>query len=187
MTEQMEERPELDQKLSELEILRQSLEEARAKEKDTYDRFLRLAAEFDNYRKRMETRATEARRAGKEEVLVQAISLCDALIQAQNASENASDVGTLKEGVKLMLNQFEKFLSDQGLVAIKAKGEKMNPHLHEAVIQDAVPDIEEGVILEEIQRGYTMSDRVVRPSRVRVAAKPKEESPAISSEEEHHV
>jgi len=168
MTEEAE-RPELAEKLSELEILRQSLDDVKAKEKDVYDQLLRLNAEYQNFRKRSETRITEARSAGREDVLLNVISLADAMAMAEQSSVNATDVGVLKTGLKLLREQFEKFLSEQGLVAITAAGEVMDPHRHEAIAQVFDADVPEGTVVDEIQKGYTLNGQVVRPARVRVA------------------
>lgn len=169
MEDSVEISPELDQKLSELEILRQSLIEAKLKEKETYDQLLRLTAEFQNFRKRSEARIVDSRKAGKEDVLLQIISLSDALIQAEMSSRNAKDVESLKKGLSMVLGQFEKFLADQGLVPIKAKGEKLDPSFHEAIARVPNMELEEGMIVDELQRGYTLNGQLVRPSRVSVA------------------
>jgi molecular chaperone GrpE len=172
-----EEHPELAVKLSELEILKQSLDASKAKEKDLYDQLLRSVAEFDNFRKRNESRTIDARNAGREDVLMQVIGLSDILMHAEESSRKATDIEAIKKGLTLVRQQFEKFLTDQQVVPIKSKGEKMNPHLHEAVAQDVRDDAEEGEIVEEIQRGYKLGDRVLRPSRVKVAAKPSGDKP----------
>lgn len=164
--------PELAQKLSELDILKQSLDASKAKEKELYDQILRQGAEFDNFRKRAETRTVDARMAGREDILLQVIELSDVLMHAEDASHKATDLDAIKKGLTLVRQQFEKFLADQKVVPIKSKGEKMDPHLHEAVAQDVRDDAEEGQIVEEIQRGYKLADRVLRPSRVKVAVKP---------------
>src|SRR5437868_4802643 len=91
-----EDRPELDEKLAELEILRQSLDAAKLKEKEVYDQLLRLGAEFENFRKRSEMRATDARKMGREDILLPLISLTDALTQAENATKNATDIQAVK-------------------------------------------------------------------------------------------
>ncbi len=186
MENNFEERPELDQKLSELEILKQSFDEARTKEKDLLDQLLRLTAEFQNFRKRSEQRIIDSRKMGREDILLQAISLCDGLIQAERASENAKDVGDLKKGLSMVKMQFEKFLADQGLETINTKGEKLDPLRHEALMQVVKDDMEEGMIVEEIQRGYSLNGQIVRPSRVSVSTRSKESAGMNNKEEEHH-
>src|ERR1044071_7215075 len=152
-----EERPELESKLAELDILRQSLETAKTKEKELFDQLLRLGAEFENFRKRSEARIQEARRNGREEVLSPLITLTDALIQAENATKHATDMAAVKKGLALVHQQFEKILKDQGLVPIKTVGEKLDPHRHEVVAQEVHEDKEDGLILDEIQRGYMLN------------------------------
>lgn len=187
MTESMEERPELHEKLSELEILRQSLDEVKKKERELFDQLLRLNAEFQTFRRRSEQRIGEARRAGKEEVLGNVIQLADAMAHAQLASDAATDAETLKKGIRLLREQVDRFLADQGLVAIEAAGKKLDPQVHEAIAQVIDAGLEEGTIVDEIQRGYTMNGTVVRPSRVRVAAGPAEMAQSQSKEEQDNV
>lgn len=167
-----EERPELSEKLSELEILRQSLDDAKQKERAVYEQLLRLGAEFDNYRKRSEQRFIEARRAGQEDVLAELFNLGDALIHAVSAAQKSTDLESLKKGLSLVLAQFEKLIKDHGVEPIKAIGERMDPHKHEALFQEHQENVEDGVILDEIQRGYSCRGRVIRTSKVKVAAKP---------------
>src|ERR1051326_1245986 len=172
MSDVMDDRPDLAEKLSELEILRQSLDEVKAKEKELYDQLLRLTAEYQNFRKRCETQIATARRSGREDVLLPVISLADAVRQAGDASEKAKDLESLKKGLRLLREEFDRFLLDQGLTPIETKGKMLDPHLHEAIAQVHDANLTEGAIVDEIQRGYTLNGQIVRPSRVRVAAKP---------------
>jgi molecular chaperone GrpE len=181
-----DDRPELEDKLSELEILRQSLEETKAKEKDYYDQLLRLTAEFQNYRKRSETRISDSRLQGKGDVLIPVINLCDALIQAEIASQKTTEVESLKKGLSLLKAQFEKFLADQGLISIKSIGEKLDPLKHEAIVQVERADVDEGIIVDEIQRGYSLNGIIVRPSRVSVSKKPTDHATIEVKEETQH-
>jgi molecular chaperone GrpE len=187
MTEMPDDRPELREKLSELEILRQSLDQVKAKERDIFDQLLRLNAEYQNFRKRSEMRISEARAAGREDILIHIISMADQMAQAEIASAKASDVEAVKKGLKMLRDQFDKFLADQGLIAIKAAGEMMDPHRHEAIAQVFDADLPEGTIVDEIQKGYTLNGQVVRPARVRVAAKPQEAARSTSKEDQNHV
>jgi molecular chaperone GrpE len=186
MAEPMDDRPELEDKLSELEILRQSLEQVKAKEKDLFDQLIRLNAEYQNFRKRSETRIAEARSAGREDILINVITLADAMAQADASSRNATDADVLKKGLRLLREQLEKFLTDQGLVPIAAAGEKMDPLKHEAIAQVFDANVPEGTVVDEIQKGYTLNGQVVRPARVRVAAKP-QEAARNSKEDQNHV
>ena len=90
---------------------------------------------------------------------------------AEIASQQATDLSALKSGLTMVRQQLEKFLADQGLVAIATKGEKLDPTRHEAIARVEDDTIEEGTIIDEIQRGYTLNGSLVRPARVRVAAR----------------
>ncbi|OVE77453.1 nucleotide exchange factor GrpE [bacterium F11] len=169
-------RPDLEEKLTELEILRQSLEEKSSKLKETNDQFLRLGADFQNYRKRAEARVVQSRQFGKEEVLLQILSLSDSLLHAVDASEKATDLDALKKGLALVNQQFEKFLKDHGVRSIPTEGEKLDPHKHEALAQEENESVEDGIIVGEIQRGFMMGDQVLRTAKVRVATKKNQEA-----------
>jgi molecular chaperone GrpE len=157
--------------LSEPGDLQKQLDEQKAKYADVYDQLLRLNAEFQNFRKRSELRIAESRKAGKEDVLIHVINLHDALLQAESTAATAKDIAVIQKGITMLREQFEKFLTDQGLVAISAKGEPLDPLKHEAILRVPSADHEEGTVVDEIQRGYMMNGQIVRPARVSVAAK----------------
>ncbi len=163
----------VEQKISELEILRQSLEEANQRTKQLYDQFLRLGAEFDNYRKRTDQRLIDVRRNGQEDVLTKVVELCDILEHGEDIARTATDVSQLKEGMTLIKQQFEKFLTERNVTPIPALGETLDPHLHEVLLQEENADKEDNVITEVIQKGYLFQDRVLRPAKVKVSVKPK--------------
>jgi len=159
---------ELDEKLSELGILQQSLEEQKAKAVDYYDQLLRLKAEFDNYRKRVEKEKVEARQWGKQDVLMPLLSLVDVFEQAIAQAENAKDVKQVAVGLEFLHKNFSGFLKSEGLTPLDVVGKALDPHLAEAVEQVEVESDQLGQVLGEIQRGYSFNGRVIRPARVRV-------------------
>lgn len=173
------ERPELEEKLSELEILRQSVEEAKQKEKENYNQMLKSVAEFQNFRRQNDIRLREARLSGQKDILESIMTLCDALDQADQTSQNATEVRPLKEGLSLVKKQFDKFLKDQKVESIESVGKALDPQLHEVIAQEPNDELEEGTITSEIQRGYKLNEFVLRPARVRVSVKTK-----ISKQEE---
>ena len=168
-----EDRPELAAKLSELEILSQSLKESQEKEKVTYNQLLKSMAEFQDFRKRNDKRLIEVRLNGRKDVLESIVSLCDVLDHAQDASQKAADIESIKQGLVLVKKQFEKFLGEQKVQPIKSVGETLDPNCHEVVAQEANDELEEGTIIAEIQKGYKLEDYVLRPARVRVSVKAK--------------
>jgi molecular chaperone GrpE len=159
---------ELDEKLSELTILQQSVEEQKAKAAEYFDQLLRLRAEFDNYRKRVEKEKVEARQWGKQEVLMPLLSLVDVFEQAMVQAQNAKDVKQVAVGLEFLHKNFSSFLKSEGLAPIEMIGKVFDPHFAEAVEQAEVEGDQVGQVLDEIQRGYSFNGRVIRPARVRV-------------------
>ncbi len=160
---------ELDEKLSELAILQQSLEEQKAKAADFYDQLLRLKAEFDNYRKRVEKEKIDARSWGKQDVLMPLLSLVDIFEAALAQAQSAKDVKQVSVGLEFLHKNFSSFLKSEGLSPLDVIGKTFDPHLAEAVEQVEVEDeTQVGQVLSEIQKGYSFQGRVIRPARVRV-------------------
>jgi len=159
---------ELDEKLSELAILQQSVQEQKAKAAEYYDQLLRLKAEFDNYRKRAEKEKLEARVWGKQDVIMPLLSLVDVFEQALAQAEQAKDVKQISVGLEFLHKNFAGFLKSEGLSPIETVGKPLDPHTAEAVEQVAVDEKQVGQVLSEVQKGYSFQGRVIRPARVRV-------------------
>lgn len=147
--------------------------------KETKDRLLRQVAEFQNYRRRTEQEKTMLFESGKAKVVQQMLEILDDFtrsVEAANQLEEQEDQQQdgfvqLKEGVVLVFEKFQNELSRLGVEPIEAKGRPFNEQEHEALMQQPAPeDTEPGTVLEEIQKGYRMGDRVLRHSRVVVAA-----------------
>ena len=147
--------------------------------KETKDRLLRQVAEFQNYRRRTEQEKTMLFESGKAKVVQQMLEILDDFtrsVEAANQLEEQEDQQQdgfvqLKEGVVLVYEKFQNELSRLGVEPIEAKGQPFNEQEHEALMQQPAPeDTEPGTVLEEIQKGYRMGDRVLRHSRVVVAA-----------------
>jgi molecular chaperone GrpE len=143
---------------------------AEAKAQQHLDDLKRLAAEFDNYRKRAarEQEALSARAA--ERLVNELLPIMDDLERALGAAEQHEEA-ELEEGVRLVQRQLASVLEREGLVEIETNG-KFDPHVHEAMLAQPA-DAEEGSVIEVFQKGYRLGDRVLRPARVVVAA-PKE-------------
>lgn len=160
-----------EEKLNELTLLRESLEEQKQKAEEYYNHLLRLRAEFDNYRKRMEKEKQELITYGQEFVMLKLLPLVDNIERALKAAHEHHDHKTLLDGLVLMEKEFKQFLRTEGIDPIPTHRVKMNPQLHHAIIQEEHTDYEDGEIMEEIQRGYTFKGKVIRPSLVKVAKK----------------
>ncbi len=132
------------------------------------DQLLRLAADFDNYRKRTRKEMDEVRRYGIEGVLGDLLQVVDNLDRALSHSEG--DKSPVIQGVRMVQKQFSDVLSRFGVVSFSAMGQPFDPERHEAVGQAPAGDKAPGTILEEAQKGYMLHDRLLRPARVIVAA-----------------
>jgi molecular chaperone GrpE len=138
-------------------------------EKNRYrDLLLRKQAEFENYRKRSERDGQQAHGAATAAILARLLPVLDNLERALRSSEGSTD--PLRRGVSLVHQQFLVALTQMGLVAIEALGARFDPCLHEAVEMQDAEGFEKGVILEEIQKGYLLHDRLLRPALVKVAS-----------------
>ncbi len=162
-----------DVKVTELEILRQSLEEKRKQADEYYDQLLRLKAEFENYRRRTEKEKQVHLEWGKEKILLKQVGLLDVLRQAVKSVETNANVESIRRGLELISLEFSKMLTGEGVEEFGEKGEKFDPNRDEAV-EHVESEDEESTIIEVLQRGYILNGRVIRPARVRVA-KHKEE------------
>jgi len=162
---------QLDEMQQQVEAEGKSLEERLAfaeAEANTHRNDLkRLAAEFENYRKRVarEQEALSARAA--ERVVKELLPIVDDLGRALEAAEEHQEA-KLEEGVRLVHRQLASMLEREGLAEIETNG-KFDPHVHEAMLARPA-DAEEGAVLEVLQKGYRLGDRVLRPARVIVAA-----------------
>jgi molecular chaperone GrpE len=145
----------------------QALEEARAQAAENYDRYLRAAAELDNYRKRTARMRSETREETLRDVLLQIAPIMDNLRRAL-AQEKAT-VEALKQGVELIYAQFQEALRGYGLEEIQALGQPFDPLCHEALLEVEHPDQPPGTVVEEMEKGYRLRDKVVRPARVVVS------------------
>ena len=140
--------------------------QAEKNQKDYEDSLKRLQADFENYKKRVERENAVFRSQSKAEIIKEFLPILDSFELALRNNSNSED---FFKGVQLLHSQFSSLLQKQGLRPIKAEGEKFDPYLHEVQIQE-VSD-EDGVILEEFQRGYMLDEMVLRHSKVKVGKK----------------
>ena len=143
------------------------------KVKEAYDtlnnQYLRLAADFDNYRKRQESERESLIKYGMEQALKKMIEIADNFARAEKAMVGIEDCEKAKESFFVLNKQFKDSLTKLGLEEIKAEGEMFNPNLHEAVMQVPTDEKPEETIIQEMQKGYKYGDKVLRASMVSVA------------------
>jgi len=140
-------------------------------ERDQYlERLARLQAEFDNYRKRAAREQQDYRDYALADALKAFLPILDSLDRAAK-SENP-DVDSYRSGVELIDRQFHDALSKLGVKPIEAAGAKFDPNLHQAVQMVHTEEAPDNTVIDEMQRGYTLKDRLLRPAMVRVASNP---------------
>jgi len=133
------------------------------------DRLMRVTAEFDNYRKRIDRERREAADRAAEGVLSDLLPILDDLERALAADTGEASADSYRRGVELIHRQILDLLTRRGVKPIETVGQRFDPHLHQAVGSEAVPGVPEGEILEELRRGYLLGDRLLRPAMVKVA------------------
>lgn len=134
------------------------------------DKYLRLAAEFENYKKRSAREYSRLIEAAEAGLISEELEVIDDL--ERGLAHEAQTLDSLRQGVEMILGKLNEILKRRGLREMKTIGEHFDPLYHEAVMQTHTDQAEEGIIVAEIQKGYFLNDTVLRPARVVVAAKP---------------
>jgi molecular chaperone GrpE len=131
------------------------------------ERYLRLAAEMENLRKRHRQEQVERLQYANSELITKLLPVLDNFHRALDHANDADP--QMVSGLLMIVRQLEDILESEGVVPIKAEGERFDPALHQAVMAEPSPDHEDGTVIQELQRGYMMRDRVLRPSLVKIA------------------
>ncbi len=135
------------------------------------DKYLRLYAEFDNFRRRTIKEREEARKMEGKDVIVSLLPVLDDFERALKSMENATDIVPIKEGVELIQNKLKNTLAQKGLKGMESIGETFDPELHEAITNIPAPTEEwKGKVIDEMEKGYYLNDKVVRFAKVIVGA-----------------
>src|SRR5215203_3143516 len=143
--------------------------EALQRERDALqDRLLRTAAEFDNYRKRMDRERRELSEYAATDVLKDLLPILDNFERALQAPATP-ETDPLRKGIELIHKQMFDLLKKRGVTVIEALGTDFDPNFHQAVIHEPSPDHRDGEVMQELQRGYLLGDRLLRPAMVKVA------------------
>lgn len=133
--------------------------------------YLRLAADFDNYRKRQAQERESLLKYGSENALKAMIEVLDNFERGEKALVNVEDCQTVKDSFNLVHKQVIETLKKLGLEEIETEGKEFDPNFHEAVMQTPSEEIDENIIINELQKGYKLGDKVLRASLVNVATK----------------
>lgn len=167
-----EEQKELEQDTMESDIgeLEQEIETLKKSVEETQNSYLRVLADFDNFRKRQREETARLTSCAREDIIRQLLPLIDNFDRTLQAAESEHSYESLVEGVTLTLRQVREMLQREGLEQIEAVGQEFNPEFHEALMRVETDDYPDNTIIDELEKGYTLNGRVIRPARVRVAA-----------------
>ena len=151
---------------------------AKAEVAEWQDRFLRKAADLENYRKRAEKEKTDSIALARSSILLEFLPLADACERALKSFAEAADAPAAlrryQDGVELLHRQLLGIMSGMGVVPLDTEGKKFDPRLHEALSREEVDDLEEGTVVRELRRGYMYRDKLLRPAQVIVAVRPRQ-------------
>lgn len=164
-----------EEKESEIEELKKRLEEKEKEAKEHYDRLLRTAADFENYKKRAAKEKEDWTKFANEDLIKSILPFIDNLERAVNHAEKVIDTGVLIEGIKLTLQQLLQTLNKFGLSPFESVGKPFDPARHEAMLVIETDQHEPNQVVEEFQKGYLLNDRLLRPATVSVSKPPEEE------------
>ena len=167
--------------LDPIKILEKDLQKAKDELAEEKDNFIRLQAETDNFRKRLSREKEEFSQYANERLFKELIPIFDNLERALEDPSN--DIKILNEGLEMILKQFSSFLKKENVELINAIGEKFDPTVHEVLTSEESSEHEENTIISQFVKGYTINDRVLRPSQVVISKKPSPESKEGSKHE----
>lgn len=155
--------PMLDE--NELERLQQEVEDAQAKAQEAEDKYLRLAAEFDNFRKRNAKERVELIQTAGRDVITDLLDVLDDVERAEKQLEHEENQ-TVKEGVLLVFSKLKNILAAKGLKPMEALNQEFNPDLHEAITEIDGGEDMKGKVVAEVQKGYYLNDKIIRFAKV---------------------
>ena len=167
--EAQQEAEEPEKELTPEEKLQAEVEKLQAEQEEMKDKYLRLSAEFDNYRKRTMKEKAELILNGGEKAFKAILPVIDDMERALATMQKATDVDAVKEGVDLIYNKFIQILGQNGVHAIDTKEKELDTDFHDAIaIIDAPSEELKGKILDCVETGYTLNDKVIRHAKVMV-------------------
>lgn len=157
----------------EMDELKQALDASEKESREHYERYLRAVAELDNYKKRAARDKADTIKYGKEELIRDILPFLDSLDRAIEHADS-SDVQVFKSGIALIQDQLLCCLKKHGVEKIESAGANFDPNIHEALMQMDSADHQDNQIVSEMEKGYLLNGRLIRPSRVCVCKKNKD-------------
>lgn len=156
----------------ELEKMKKQLEEALSSRKEYEDAYMRKAAEFENYKKKVLADGERNRVMAAKDIIMRFIPVADNFERAMKSAEVSKDFDGLLKGLQIAHSEFDKIFTEYEVTAIDAAGTEFDPYLHEALFMEERDDVEfPQTVVEEFEKGYKMGDAVIRHSKVKVGRK----------------
>ncbi|MCP3772594.1 nucleotide exchange factor GrpE [Paenibacillus sp. MZ04-78.2] len=152
------------------EAVHLEVEELKKQAEENHQRFLRAQADFDNFRRRTQKEKEEFAKYASFKLIEQLLPVVDNFDRALAASKDSSDYEALTKGIDMIFRQLEQVLTSEGLQKMEAVGQPFNPEYHQAIMQVESDEYEEGIVVEEVQAGYLLKDKVIRPAMVKVSS-----------------
>ena len=164
-----------EHKKEKLHRLYEQMDKLQAEKDELFAKLQRLSADYMNYQKRSAKQISESITYEKETIIKALLPVLDNFEHTLNGAEGIEDIESLHKGVKIIYEQTLSILKSYGVEQIGSVGQKFDPSCHQAMLQRAESDKEDGIILEEFQKGYRLGEKVLRPGRVIVNKKPADE------------
>jgi molecular chaperone GrpE len=162
--------------LSDRELLVEQIDRMEKENKDLSDRLLRTMAEFDNYRKRVAREKDDLLKYGAEKMALDMLPVADSFERALEQAKTAADAAAVIEGVHMIFKQFLATLEKFNIKPFDSVGQPFDPEKHEAMAQQEHPEYTENTVMGELQKGYFLNDKLLRPARVVVSRGPDDSS-----------
>ena len=145
------------------------IQELQRQADDNYQRFLRAQADFDNFRRRTLKEKEELSKYASAKLIGELLPVVDNFQRALKAGGEATDDGALSKGIEMIYRQLSQVLENEGLKAMEPVGQPFDPEVHQAIMQVESEEYGEGIVVEVVQTGYMLKDKVLRPAMVKVS------------------
>ncbi|MEX1030486.1 MAG: nucleotide exchange factor GrpE [Paenibacillaceae bacterium] len=151
-------------------VVESELEVAQKLADDNYQKYLRAQADFDNFRRRSRQEKEEFAKYASSKLIEQLLPVVDSFERALATGKETTDTEALLKGVDMIFRMLSQVLEQEGLKSIEAVGQPFNPDFHQAIMTVENAEHDEGIVIEEIQKGYNLKDKILRPSMVKVSS-----------------
>jgi len=163
---------EIKELQEEIDLLRKELSHYKKIEEEYLDRLKRVHAEYDNYRKRISKEQVDTILRANKELIERLLPVIDSFEHALEIGEDLKSTGDeFYKGVKMIFKKLMDVMQKEGVSVINPAGEEFNPHICEAAVTESVKNVEEGIVLEVLRKGYKLNDFLIRPAVVKVCKK----------------